>query len=102
MKEGGIFLLLPCNLKNTTLTTTFSRCSLRDTVLDCDQRGHMADTQENDRSKQENQRCCFFEICIRGHLCNEWSDWFENMEIRTLEKGETVLYGPIADQAALM
>jgi hypothetical protein len=62
----------------------------------------MADTQENDRSKQENQRCCFFEIRIRGHLCNEWSEWFENMEIRTLENGETVLYGPIADQAALM
>ncbi len=62
----------------------------------------MADIQENDRSKQENQRYCFFEIRIRGHLSSEWSDWFENMEIRTLENGETVLYGPIADQAALM
>jgi len=62
----------------------------------------MADTQENERSKQENQPCCFFEIRIRGHLSSEWSDWFENMEIRLLENGETVLYGPIADQAALM
>ncbi len=62
----------------------------------------MADVQEKDSSKQESQPCCFFEIRIRGHLSGEWSDWFENMEIRLLENGETVLYGPIADQAALM
>jgi hypothetical protein len=62
----------------------------------------MADTQEKDSSKEEKQPCCFFKIRIRGHLSCEWSDWFENMEIRLLENGETVLYGPIADQAALM
>lgn len=97
-----MFILPPCNPRNTTLATTFSRCSLLAKVLDCGQRGNMADTQENDSSRQENQPCCFFEIHIRGHLSSEWSDWFENMEIRLLENGETVLCGPIADQAALM
>jgi hypothetical protein len=62
----------------------------------------MADTQAKDSAQQENQPCCFFEIHIRGHISSEWSDWFENMQVRLLENGETVLYGPIADQAALM
>ena len=62
----------------------------------------MADLQKKDSSKPSNQPCCFFEICVRGHLSSEWSDWFENLDIRLLENGETVLYGPIVDQAALM
>jgi hypothetical protein len=62
----------------------------------------MADRPEKENSKQDNQPCCFFEIRVRGHISSEWSDWFENMEIRLLENGETVLSGPIVDQAALM
>ena len=62
----------------------------------------MADTDKKAAPKPNHQPCCFFEIRIRGHLSSEWSDWFENMEVRLLENGETVLYGPIADQAALM
>ncbi len=101
-KEGRSLILPPYNSRNTTQITTFSRCGLMATMLDCDRRGHMADTQEKDTWEQTNQPCCFFEIRIRGHLSSEWSDWFENMEIRLLESGETALYGPIADQAALM
>jgi hypothetical protein len=62
----------------------------------------MTDTHENHSFKQNNQPCCFFEIHVRGHLSSEWSDWFENMDIKLLENGETVLSGPIVDQAALL
>jgi hypothetical protein len=62
----------------------------------------MVDTDEKDGSKATDQLCCFFEIRVRGHISNEWSDWFEHMDIRLLENGETVLSGPIVDQAALM
>lgn len=44
----------------------------------------------------------FFEIHVKGHLNSKWSDWFEGMELKLLDNGETVLSGHIADQAALM
>lgn len=66
----------------------------------------MADTHKEHSSRQDTQQtgtgCCFFEIRVRGHLSSEWSDWFENLDIRLLENGETVLSGPIVDQSALM
>ena len=46
--------------------------------------------------------CGFMEIRVKGQLSNEWSDWFENMDLRSLENGEMILSGAIPDQAALM
>jgi len=45
---------------------------------------------------------CFMEIRVRGQLSNEWSDWFENMDLLLMENGEMILVGAIPDQAALM
>jgi len=42
-----------------------------------------------------------YEIRIEGHLGSSWSSWFEGLTIHHEASGETVLYGPIADQAAL-
>jgi hypothetical protein len=42
-----------------------------------------------------------YQIRIKGHLGCEWTDWFEGLTI-TLEKdGDTLLTGPVVDQAAL-
>lgn len=41
-----------------------------------------------------------YRIKLRGHLDNKWSDWFEEMSISS-EGRETILTGPVADQAAL-
>ena len=41
-----------------------------------------------------------YRIKLKGHLDPEWSDWFEQMAIST-EGGDTILTGPVADQAAL-
>jgi hypothetical protein len=42
-----------------------------------------------------------YEIRIKGHLDDRWSDWFGGLTI-TLEKdGNTLLTGPVVDQAAL-
>jgi hypothetical protein len=43
-----------------------------------------------------------FEIHVKGHLNSRWSDWFEGMELKLIDTGETVLSGHIVDQAALM
>jgi hypothetical protein len=42
-----------------------------------------------------------YEIRVEGHLDSSWSDWFEDMAIYHEETGETVLSGPVRDQAAL-
>ena len=42
-----------------------------------------------------------YQIRIKGHLGQDWTDWFEGLSITLLENGETLLTGPVADQAAL-
>ena len=41
-----------------------------------------------------------YRIRLKGHLDENWSGWFEKMDIST-EGGETILSGQVADQAAL-
>jgi hypothetical protein len=66
----------------------------------------MADKQDESDPRanihSSGSGCCFFEIHVKGHLNNKWSDWLENMDIRLLENGEMILCGEIVDQAALM
>jgi hypothetical protein len=42
-----------------------------------------------------------YQIRIKGHLGREWTDWFEGLTITALDNGETLLTGPVVDQAAL-
>jgi hypothetical protein len=42
-----------------------------------------------------------YEIKVRGHLDPHWSDWFAGLKVTHLEGDETLLSGPLPDQAAL-
>lgn len=42
-----------------------------------------------------------YQIRLKGHLGCQWAEWFEGMTITLEENGETLLTGPVADQAAL-
>ena len=42
-----------------------------------------------------------YEICIKGHLDHRWSHWFDGLTIALKDNGETLLSGPVVDQAAL-
>lgn len=42
-----------------------------------------------------------YEIRIKGHLDPRWADWFEGLTITREANGDTLLIGPVADQAAL-
>jgi hypothetical protein len=42
-----------------------------------------------------------YQIRIKGHLGRHWTDWFEGLSITALDSGETLLIGPVVDQAAL-
>ncbi len=40
-------------------------------------------------------------IRVKGHLDPNWSAWFNNLSITHDASGDTVLAGPLPDQAAL-
>jgi hypothetical protein len=42
-----------------------------------------------------------YQIRLQGHLGSQWTDWFEGLTITLEEDGDTLLTGPVADQAAL-
>ncbi len=42
-----------------------------------------------------------YQIRLKGHLGREWTDWFEGLTVTLEDSGETLLTGPVADQAAL-
>jgi hypothetical protein len=43
----------------------------------------------------------YYEIKIKGHLDQHWSDWFACLTLTHLEGNETLLAGELLDQAAL-
>jgi hypothetical protein len=42
-----------------------------------------------------------YEIRLRGELDPQWSSWFDGLHVESARPGETVIVGPVADQAAL-
>ena len=42
-----------------------------------------------------------YRIGVHGSLRPEWSDWLDGMAISWEVNGDTILAGPVADQAAL-
>ncbi len=72
----------------------------------------MADTKNLSKDTQNNEAGAtaalsvsgerFFEIRVRGYLNGHWSEWLEGLEVKLLENGEMILFGPVVDQAALL
>ncbi len=52
-------------------------------------------------SKIDKSQPPVYEIRIKGHLGSQWTDWFEGLTITPEEDGDTLLTGPVIDQAAL-
>ena len=42
-----------------------------------------------------------YQIKIEGHLGPQWTDWFGGLTITLEDNGNTLLTGPVVDQAAL-
>ena len=53
----------------------------------------MRDTQTSDAQ--------YYEIRLKGQLDARWATWFDGLAITLDENGNTLLRGPVADQAAL-
>ena len=42
-----------------------------------------------------------YQIRVKGHLGRQWTDWFGSVTITLEDNGNTLLTGPVVDQAAL-
>ena len=56
---------------------------------------------EKHTSPQDHHEPGVYEIRIKGHLDDKWTDWFEGLTITLEDNGDTLLTGPVVDQAAL-
>ena len=43
----------------------------------------------------------YYEIRVKGHLDDRWAAWFDGLTITLEDNGDTLLTGPVVDQAAL-
>jgi len=61
-------------------------------------------TKQNARRSQiktDSDQPVTYQIRIEGHLDAQWTDWFSGLTVAQGKSGDTLLIGPIADQAAL-
>ena len=58
----------------------------------------MSETPASIKAHPETER---YEIRVRGHLDARWENRFEGLTITLEEDGDTLLTGPVIDQAAL-
>jgi hypothetical protein len=61
--------------------------------------GNSAMSQDRDPQADSSQPTTY-QIRITGQLDSRWADWFEGLTI-TLDGGDTLITGPVVDQAAL-
>jgi hypothetical protein len=51
--------------------------------------------------KTDPNQPMIYQVRLQGHLGPQWTDWFEGLTITLEDNGDTLLTGPVADQAAL-
>lgn len=51
--------------------------------------------------RRDPDQIALYQIRIKGHLGRQWTDWFEGLAISLEDNGDTLLSGPVVDQAAL-
>lgn len=60
-----------------------------------------ADREGERERRASSEELAYYEIKLKGHLDSHWSEWFDELAVTYDQRGDTILYGPIGDQAAL-
>lgn len=55
----------------------------------------------NLESETDSSQPVIYQIRVKSHLGSDWTDWFEGLTITLEDEGDTLLTGPVVDQAAL-
>ena len=50
---------------------------------------------------RDSSKSAIYNIRVQGGLSTQWSAWFDDLTIKPLPHGETLLSGSVADQPAL-
>jgi hypothetical protein len=56
---------------------------------------------ERDGSREGQYESGWYAIRLKGHLGVQWTTWFEGLTLTLEDNGDTLLTGPVVDQAAL-
>ena len=51
--------------------------------------------------QSDPREAVIYQIRIKGHLDSQWSEWFDGLAISLEEDGDTLISGPVVDDAAL-
>jgi len=51
--------------------------------------------------KTDPRQPMVYQIRVKGHLGSQWTEWFGGLTVTLEDDGETLLTGPVVDQAAL-
>jgi hypothetical protein len=51
--------------------------------------------------KSDPKEPSVYQFRIKGHIGCQWTEWFGGLTITLEENGETLLTGPVVDQAAM-
>lgn len=57
--------------------------------------------ESNSLEREDNRTKTTYRIRVKGIPGKKWSSWFEEFDLITQANGETLMVGPITDQAAL-
>ena len=69
------------------------------TIMTAHKRGKvMSDTLG---PKTDPSQPTVYQIRVKGHLGSQWTEWFGGLTVTPEDNGETLLTGPVVDQAAL-
>ena len=55
----------------------------------------------NPNPKTHPRQPMVYQIRVKGHLGSQWTEWFGGLTVTLEDDGETLLTGPVVDQAAL-
>lgn len=51
--------------------------------------------------KPQPEQTVVYQIRVTSHLSSGWTDWFDGLTVTLEDNGDTLLTGPVVDQAAL-
>jgi hypothetical protein len=70
-------------------------------IYPCQDKRTRRTMSETHASTEDQYEPGHYEIRLKGHLDVRWAEWFEGLTITLEENGDTLLTGPVIDQAAL-
>ena len=72
-------------------------------VAQTEMSGHTRNRVKSNEINSESEKAqpMVYQIRIKGHLGRQWTDWFGGLTLTLEDNGETLLTGPVVDQAAL-